>query len=79
MNATPLSGFTKYFLTGPRSAVSKVSDRRYVSVCRSRGHEFDTGWVSFVKTDHEIISMTILLPSTDSRRVFVSYKRKYVH
>ena len=28
---------------------------------------------------HEIMSMAILLPSTDSRRVVVSYKRKYVH
>ena len=28
--------------------------------------------------DHEIISTAILLPSTDSRRVVVSYKRKYV-
>ena len=32
----------------------------------------------FVKIDHEIISTAILLPSTDSRRVVVSYKRKYV-
>ena len=29
--------------------------------------------------DHEIISTAILLPSADSRRVFVSYKRKYAH
>ena len=29
--------------------------------------------------DHEIISMTICLPSADSRRVVVSYKPKYVH
>ena len=34
---------------------------------------------TFVEIDHEIISMAILLPSTDSRRVVVSYKRKYVH
>ena len=34
---------------------------------------------SFVEIDHEIISMTILLPSTDSRRVLVSYNQKYVH
>ena len=31
-----------------------------------------------MEIDHEIISTTILLPSTDSRRVVVSYKRKYV-
>ena len=29
--------------------------------------------------DHEIISMAILLPSADSRRVNVSYKWKYMH
>ena len=33
---------------------------------------------TFVEIDHEIISMVILL-STDSRRVVVNYKRKYVH
>ena len=34
---------------------------------------------TIVEIDHEIFSMVILLPSTDSRRVVVSYKRKYVH
>ena len=34
---------------------------------------------TFADIDHEIISMAFLLPSTDSRRVVVSYKRKYVH
>ena len=34
---------------------------------------------TFMKIDHEITSMAILLPSADSRRVVVSYKRKYVH
>ena len=34
---------------------------------------------TFVEIDHEIISSAILLPSADSRRVVVSYKRKYVH
>ena len=29
--------------------------------------------------DHKIISMTIRLPSADSRRTVVSYKPKYVH
>ena len=33
----------------------------------------------YVEIDHEIISTVIFLPSTDSRRVVVSYKRKYVH
>ena len=31
------------------------------------------------QTNEEIISTAILLPSTDSRRVVVSYKHKYVH
>ena len=34
---------------------------------------------TFVEMDHEIISRAILLPFPDSRRVVVSYKRKYVH
>ena len=35
---------------------------------------------TFMEIDHEIISTVILLPSADhSRRVVVSYKRKYVH
>ena len=34
---------------------------------------------TFVEIDHEIISTAILLPSTDSRRAVVSYKRKNVH
>ena len=32
----------------------------------------------FVEIDHEIISTVILLPTTDSRSVVVSYKQKYV-
>ena len=34
---------------------------------------------TFVKIDHEIISMVITMPSADPRRVVISYKRKYVH
>ena len=34
---------------------------------------------TFMEIDHEIIFTSILLPSADSRRVFVCYKRKYVH
>ena len=35
---------------------------------------------TFVEIDHEIISTVILLlPLNHSRRVVVSYKRKYVH
>ena len=32
-----------------------------------------------MEIDHEIMSSTHSPPSADSRRVFVSYKRKYVH
>ena len=32
-----------------------------------------------MEIDHEIISKAILLPSADSRKVVVSYKRKFVH
>ena len=34
---------------------------------------------SFVEIDHKIFSMAILLLSTVSRRVVVSYKHKYMH
>ena len=57
---------------GPHSAVGNMSD------CRSRNREFDPGPVLYF-LDLEIISMAILLPSADPRRVDVSYKRKYVH
>ena len=33
---------------------------------------------TFMEIDHEIISTAIFLPYVDSRRVVVSYKRKYV-
>ena len=34
---------------------------------------------TYMEIDHEIISKAILLSSADSRRVVVSYMRKYVH
>ena len=34
---------------------------------------------TLVEIGHEIISSVILIPSADSRRGFVSCKRKYVH
>ena len=49
-----------------------IADAWVVSLILARSH-------TFVETDHEINSMSILLPSTDSRKVVVSYKRKYVH
>ena len=34
---------------------------------------------TYVGIDHEIISMAIFLPPTDSRRIVVSYKRMKLH
>ena len=58
-----------------------MSDCRCVSDCRYRGRQFDPGLVPYIHgdCDHEMISTAILLPSPNSRRVVVSYKRKYVH
>ena len=43
----------------------------FTSLILARSH-------TFVEIDHEIIITAILLPSADSRRVLVSYKRKNV-
>ena len=48
------------------------ADPGVVSVILARSH-------TFTEIDYEIISTVILLPSADSRRVVVSYKRKYLH
>ena len=49
-----------------KSAVGNVSDYRFASDCRSRGHMFDPGPVPYCrKIDHEFISKVILLPSAD--------------
>ena len=58
--------WTLCFTPGPHSAVGNLSD------CRTRSGEFDS-----VEIDHDIISTAILRPSADSRRVVVSYKRRY--
>ena len=63
--------------TGPRSAVGTdaclTADPGVASSIPARSHYF-------VEIDHEIISTVSLLPSViHSRRVVVSYKRKYVH
>ena len=66
---------------GQRSAVSNnclatdaslTADPGVASLIPARFH-------SFVEIDHEIISIILLLPLNHSRRVVVSYKRKYVH
>ena len=68
------------FVARPHSAVGNVPDCRYVSDCRSRGHELDPHWSPyFCQIDHETFSMVILLPSADSRRVVVNDWREYVH
>ena len=49
-----------------KSAVGYVSDYRFSSDCRSRGHMFDPGPVPYWrKIDHEFIFKVILLPSAD--------------
>ena len=71
----------KIYIAGPRSAVGNVSgtdacltaDPGVASSIPVRPH-------SFVEIDREMISTVILLlPLIHSRRVVVSYKRKYVH
>ena len=63
------------------SAVGNVSGNRCESDCRSRAASSIPAWShTFVEIDHEIISTVILLLLLNhSRRVVVSYKRKYVH
>ena len=57
-----------------RSTVGNMSDckSRVVSLNPDLSH-------TFVEIDHEIISTVIPLPSTESRRVVVSYKRMLYH
>ena len=49
-----------------------TADPEVASLTSVRSH-------TFVEIEYEIISMPILLLSADSRRVVLSYKRKYVH
>ena len=68
------------FEFGPSSITSRVAqwvtcltaDPGVMSLIPARSH-------TFVKIDHEIISMAILLPSAVPKSVVVSYKQKYVH
>ena len=64
-------------LTADPGVASSIQARSHAepgveSLINTRSH-------TFVEIDHEINSTAILLPSADSRRVVVSYKRKYVH
>ena len=55
-----------------------VSGCRYISDCRSRGAiSIPVQSQTFVEIGRVIISTAILPSSADSRRVVVSYKRKY--
>ena len=51
---------------------SLTADPGVASLILARSH-------TFVEIDYEIISTTILLPSAESFKIVVSYKRKYVH
>ena len=63
----PLEVETLTYNTGPHSAVGNLSGNRCESDCRSRGPEFDPGPVPyFMEIDNRVISMVILLPSTES-------------
>ena len=57
-------------MTGPQWVTCLTADPGVASLMWAWSH-------TFVKIDHEIISTAILLPSPDSKRVVVSYKRKY--
>ena len=63
---------TPILVTCLATDASLTADPGVASSIPARSH-------TFVESDHEIISIAILLPSADSRRVVVSYKRKYVH
>ena len=59
-----------------------MSDCRYVSDCRSRArvaNSISAQSHTFMEIDRKIISMAIILPSADLRRVVVSHNQKYVH
>ena len=64
----------------PHNTVDNISLCRNVSDCKRRVVSLISAQShAFVDINHKIFSTTILLSSADSRRVVVSYKRKYVH
>ena len=67
-----LPGCVAQSVTCLATDVCLTADPGVVSSIPARSH-------TSVEIDHEIISTVILLPSADSRRVVISYKRKYVH
>ena len=66
-------------LTGPHSTVNNMSADTFLTADSGVPNLILAWSHTFVEIEHEIISMAILFPSADSRRVVVSYKRKYVH
>ena len=62
------------------TALKAMFDSERSVTCLTAVASSISAWcITFVETDHEIISTAIILPSADSRRAVVSYKRKYVH
>ena len=62
------------YVQGPsaQSVMHLTADPRVASSIQAWSH-------TLMELDHEEIFMAILLPSADSRRVVVIYKRKYGH
>ena len=71
-SCTVIPGRVAQSVTCLATYASLTADPGVMSSIPARSH-------TFVEIDHEINSKVILLPSADSRRVVVSYKRKYVH
>ena len=73
-NLTPINepGCIAQSVTCLEADMCLTADPVFASLIPAQSH-------TFVEIDHEIISTAILLPSTDSRRVVVIYKREYVH
>ena len=65
--ANYLAGHVAQWVTCLAADTCLTSDPGVVSLIPAWSH-------TLVEIDHEIISMVILLPSADSRRVVVSYK-----
>ena len=68
----PITGRKAHSVTCLAADMCLTADQGVPSSIPGRSH-------TFVEIDHEIISRAILLPSADSRRVVVSYKRKYIY
>ena len=66
-----VTGHVAQSLTCLTAYTCLTADTEVASLIPARYH-------TFMEIDHEIISTAILLPFADSRKVVVSYKRKYV-